>query len=263
MYGSEFEDPVVQYYDETVGKSSQIEIKFYLSKVKKYKGPVLDIACGTGRISLLIAREGFNVVSLDRSEGMLSRFKKKLKKESVEVKSRITILNESMSNFRVDKKFNTILCVDAFFHNLSNNDSFNCLKCVKNHLTPEGRFIFNVHNPNTAFLDKCIQSKGTQWNIREKYPLKSKGSVLIEEALDTDIKKQLIFTKLRFTRFDTKDRIIEIKESKWTTRYMYKEEYLDLFEKSDLEVENLVGNYKNEPVSPTSQLIFQIKLKTR
>ncbi len=42
---------------------------------------------------------------------------------------------------------------------------------------------------------------------------------------------------------------------------MYKEQYLTLIKKSGLEVELLTGTYQNEPVSPTSQLIFQLKLK--
>ncbi len=76
-----------------------------------------------------------------------------------------------------------------------------------------------------------------------------------------DIQEQLIFSKLRFTCFDSEDDIIERTESSWTTRYMYQDQYLTLIETSGLEVESLIGTYQNEPVSSTSQLIFQIKLR--
>lgn len=261
MYGSKTEDPIVKYYDETVGTSGRHEVEWYLTKAHSFGDPILDIACGTGRMSILLAKEGYDVVAFDRSEGMLTRFREKLSREPIEINTRVQIYQENIDNFSFKDKFNTIICVDAFFHNLSEQEALNCLNCVSKHLTDHGRFLFNLPNPNQEFLQKCIESQGKIWNVRSKYPLEKGKVVLVEEASDVDIQKQLVFAKLRFTCFDTEGNIIETTESKWTTRYMYQDQYLVLIKTSGLEVEQLVGTYQNEPVSPTSQLIFQLKLK--
>ena len=264
MYGSKTEDPIVKYYDETVGTSGRYEVEWYLTKAHSFGDPILDIACGTGRMSILLAKEGHNIVAFDRSEGMLTRFHEKLSKEPIEIKQRVQIFQQDMNNFYFKDKFNTIICVDAFFHNLSEQEALNCLKCVSKHLTYQGRFLFNVPNPNQEFLQKCLESQGKIWTVRNKYPLEKTGkTILVEEASDVDIQKQLIFSKLRFTGFDTEGNIIEITKSNWTTRYMYQDQYLALIKTSGLEVEQLVGTYQNEPVSPTSQLVFQLKLKSK
>ncbi|MFX1283010.1 MAG: class I SAM-dependent methyltransferase [Promethearchaeota archaeon] len=262
MYGSKTEDPIVKYYDETVGTSGRYEMEWYLTKAHSFGDPILDIACGTGRMSILLAKEGHDVVAFDRSEGMLTRFHEKLSREPIEIKNRVQIFQQNMDNFSFKEKFNTIICVDSFFHNLSEQEALKCLKCVSQHLTSQGRFLFNVPNPNQEFLQKCLESQGKIWNIRNKYPLGNSGKTIkVEDASAADIQAQLIFTKLRFTCFDSEGNIIERTESSWTTRYMYEDQYLTLIEASGLEVELIVGTYQNEPVSPTSQLIFQLKLK--
>ena len=157
MYSSKIEDPLVKYYDETVGISGKDEVEWYLSKAHTFGDPILDVACGTGRMSILLAKKGFTIVAFDRSEGMLSRFREKLSREPAEIKHRIQIFQQDMDNFAFKQKFNTIICVDAVFHNLSTQEALNCLKCVSQHLSSQGRFFFNVHNPNQDFLQKCVK----------------------------------------------------------------------------------------------------------
>ncbi|MHA2074684.1 MAG: hypothetical protein ACW97X_08705 [Candidatus Hodarchaeales archaeon] len=52
MYGAKTEDPIVKYYDETVGKSGNDEVKWYITKSETFGGPILDIACGMGQEEL-------------------------------------------------------------------------------------------------------------------------------------------------------------------------------------------------------------------
>ena len=44
---------------------------FYVDLARKSGGPVLEIACGTGRVLLPIAREGIEIEGVDNSESML------------------------------------------------------------------------------------------------------------------------------------------------------------------------------------------------
>lgn len=55
------------------------DIPFYLHQIKKYGEPVLELACGTGRITIPIAKQGVKISGLDISKSMLSHAKRKAK----------------------------------------------------------------------------------------------------------------------------------------------------------------------------------------
>jgi 2-polyprenyl-3-methyl-5-hydroxy-6-metoxy-1,4-benzoquinol methylase len=143
MYGSEKTDLVVKYYDVAFGISGEAEVEWYLNKARAFGGPVLDLACGTGRLALLLAKEGFEVTGIDQSTGMLNLFREKLEAQPPEVKDRVRVENQRMSSFKVGAKYGTIICCDAFFHNATVQEEMDCLFCVANHLAPDGRFVFN------------------------------------------------------------------------------------------------------------------------
>ncbi len=261
MYGSKESDLVVKYYDVSFGISGEAEVAWYLTKVRDTGGSVLDLACGTGRLALQIAREGYEVTAIDQSEGMLNIFRKKLEKEPAEVQQRVFIEKQRMSDFRLERKFNTIICCDAFFHNLTVLDQINCLKHVSKHLTPKGRFVFNLPNPTCDFLLKGAASKGKEFEKRGRYKLEDgSGELLIEQAHAVQMDDQLITTTLRITKLDKEENIIEMGESNWVTRYLFRYEAIHLLYRCGFKIESLVGDYENGPVTEKSQLIFDVKL---
>jgi ubiquinone/menaquinone biosynthesis C-methylase UbiE len=77
MYGSEETDLIVKYYDESFGISGEEEVEWYLARARAFGGPVLDLACGTGRLALRLAQAGFEVSGIDDSAGMLNIFNEK------------------------------------------------------------------------------------------------------------------------------------------------------------------------------------------
>jgi len=54
------------------------DIPFYLEQAKKQNSPILDLAAGTGRVTIPLAEAGFKIFSLESSEAMLNHAKKKI-----------------------------------------------------------------------------------------------------------------------------------------------------------------------------------------
>ncbi len=262
MYGSENTDPLVKYYDASLALGSEDEVAWYLNTARAFGGPVLDLACGTGRLALRLAREGFDVTGLDQSEGMLHQFQKKRAQQPPQVRQRVHMAHQKMSDFSLDKTFNTILCCDAFFHNVTVEQEINCLRCVAEHLTPEGRFVFNLPNPTCAFIMGSVQSKGQDFAERGRYPLDDGGLVVIEHAQDGNVLDQTITTTMRFTRFDAAGNETERSDSWWKSRYLFRYEAIHLLHRCGFDVEALAGDYTDGPVTERGQLIFQVKLCT-
>ncbi|MDF1519802.1 MAG: class I SAM-dependent methyltransferase [Brevefilum sp.] len=262
MYGSEETDLVVKYYDLAFGISGESEVGWYLDKVKTFGGPVLDLACGTGRLAIIIAKEGFEVTAIDSSKGMLHVFEQNLLKSSSSVQDRIRIDRQNMTGFNLDRKFNTIICCDAFFHNLTLEEEILCLDKIAAHLAPRGVFVFNLPNPSCEFIVKASKNKMENFEERGCFDIDDKqGSLLVEQANIGNPSLQTITTKLRIKRFDQNGDLIEEGESGWTTRYLFQYEAVHLLYRCGFEIKKLVGDYKDGPVKQGSQLVFEAKLR--
>ena len=259
MYGPENTDLVVKYYDEAFGVGSEHEYAWYLDKVRMYGGPVLDIGCGTGRLALRIAKLGLQVVGVDQSEGMLGVFSKKVTSEPDTIQKLIQIEHQSMNRFRINERFGTVICCDAFFHNGTVEDEISCLHAIREHLASEGRFVFNVPNPTCSFIDHAERSQGTQFSERGNFMRADGTKVIVEHAQAGDRLEQTIVTTLRVSVHDQDGRLVEQGESRWVSRYLYPYEAIHLLYRCGFEVEVLVGNYKGEPIGLGGQLIFQVK----
>jgi SAM-dependent methyltransferase len=145
----EFADP--QNYD--IEDSSDTGVAFYSALAQETGGPVLEIACGTGRVSIPIARLGFAVTGLDIVPGMIERARSKsadLPTRWVEGDARAFDLGE---HFRL-----IFLTGNAFQAFLTRADQEALLERVRAHLHDEGLFAFETRNPRWASLMHAGQS---------------------------------------------------------------------------------------------------------
>ncbi len=121
---------------------SDTGVAFYAALAREAGGPVLEIACGTGRVAIPIAREGFPVVGLDIVPGMLERARAKsagLPARWVEADAR---------SFDLGERFRLIFMTgNAFQAFVSNEDQAALLGRARAHLHDEGLFAFETRNP--------------------------------------------------------------------------------------------------------------------
>jgi SAM-dependent methyltransferase len=121
---------------------SDTGIAFYTALAEETGGPVLEIAAGTGRVSIPIARRGFAVTGLDLVPGMLARARAKaagLPARWVEGDARTFDLGEQ---FRL-----VFLTGNAFQAFLTRADQEALLGRVRAHLAADGLFAFETRNP--------------------------------------------------------------------------------------------------------------------
>lgn len=125
------------------------DIPFYISRAQKCGGPILELACGTGRLTIPLARQGFDITGLDISEGMLKVAREKAEREHLSC----TFLHEDCRHFSIDRKFNLIFIPFNSIAHIHDRESFGALcDSVKNHLNENGRFIIDIFNPKLEIL---------------------------------------------------------------------------------------------------------------
>jgi ubiquinone/menaquinone biosynthesis C-methylase UbiE len=115
-------DAYSTFYD-LLWTSKQEDVPFYLGMAKETGGPVCELACGTGRVLLPLARAGFEVTGLDVCQSMLDKLQAKLDREPREVQARVALKCADMREYRFSHKFNMVFCAfNSFLHLMTTDD---------------------------------------------------------------------------------------------------------------------------------------------
>ena len=129
------------------------EIDFYVGRARASGGSVLELGCGTGRVTWPIARAGVPIVGLDVEDAMLERAEAKRQQELAEVSARARFVRGDMSNFSLGERFTlAIIPFRAFQMLLTVDAQQQTLGCVHRHLVPGGRLIIDVFDPRYDLL---------------------------------------------------------------------------------------------------------------
>jgi len=144
---------------ERVFPHPQVDIKNIIPILKNsgFK-KVLDLGCGTGRHTTLLAKEGFKVYSTDISSEGLRQTKEWLKAENLSATLKLASCYEKFP-FR-DNFFDAIISTQAIHHNYHNKVKF-CISEIERVLKPNG----------ILFITFPLNKKGrgaTKYKIREK-----------------------------------------------------------------------------------------------
>lgn len=144
-----------------------------LSREGITEGLVLDLGCGTGAMTRLLAREGYDMIGVDASEEMLMR----AREESAEYPG-ILYLLQDMREFELYGTVRAIISVcDSMNYLMEEEDLRRVFSLADNYLDPGGVFIFDM---NTFYKYKELLGEQTFCENREE------GSFIWENYFDEE-----------------------------------------------------------------------------
>ena len=116
---------------------------------------VLDLGCGTGNITIPLAKAGYDMIGSDISDEMLSIAIEKAKADNLD----ILFLNQDMTEFELYGTVDAITCaLDGVNYLTEDGDIDKLFALVKNYLNPNGVFIFDL---NTEYKMKNVLDGNT------------------------------------------------------------------------------------------------------
>ncbi|MFX0063082.1 MAG: class I SAM-dependent methyltransferase [Candidatus Hermodarchaeota archaeon] len=227
------------YYDLF---ASNDDIPFYKEYAKQQKSPILDLASGTGRVSIPLAQEGYEVVGLELSPAMLEVTKTKYANLPEEVKKRLIFIQGSMTGFYLNQKFNLIILPSSFGHCLTTEQQLSCLSCVREHLTTTGKFILDLYPGGTlkekgSFTDNPV-------SIDNKHVITRSGTYT------TDLIKQMQHLKLKFQIYE-QNRLIEEIDVDSEVAVIFNREINLLLRISGFRILEEYSNWEKVPYEPS------------
>jgi SAM-dependent methyltransferase len=104
---------------------------------------VLDLACGTGTVSILLAKRGYQVVGVDRSEPMLAEARRKAAAAGVDIQ----FYCQNAAELKLKDKFDACICLyDSLNYILDDESLLAAFRGVRRSLRPEGMFLFDLNS---------------------------------------------------------------------------------------------------------------------
>lgn len=165
--------------------TSLADLRFYKKWLPADKNArILELCCGTGRLTLPIASDGYNIMGVDHTSSMLEQARAKASEAGLEVE----FIEADIRELELPEKYDFIFIpFNSIQHLYDNEDLFKALSVVKHHLKKGGLFLLDCFNPNIRFIAEGEKGKSKF----AEYTTKDGREVLVEEAMRYDVKMQV------------------------------------------------------------------------
>jgi SAM-dependent methyltransferase len=227
-------------------------LDFYLGLAQAAVGPVLDVACGTGRIMLPCLKAGVDVEGLDLYQGMLSRLRQKASALGFDPK----LHRSNMAAFRLPRRYALVMIpFNAFVHNLTTDDQLATLQTCRDHLEPGGLLAFDTAFPGPSWI---TQPDGTR-ELEMETPHPETGlPVRIWDTRTFDRVAQIQHSYNEIEMLDAKGAVIATHPSKTSIRWIYKAEMELLLRIAGFARWRILGGFDGRPLlHETDAMIVQ------
>lgn len=226
------------------------DILFYLDYAKKQKGEVLELGCGTGRISIPLVEQGIKITAVDYSNNMISRIRQKAK--NIKNRNNLKIIRADLRSVNLNKKFNLIIMPFRVFQCLLTVDEQKmALKNIKRHLAKNGLLIFDIYYPNF----KILSNIPTKEEIDAQFTFGQKKFIKTHINKKIDLLNQVVTTDIIYYE-DINGKKKLISKNNIKMRYSFKFEIEHLLELSGFKIKKLLSDYKSKKFIVGKEIIF-------
>jgi SAM-dependent methyltransferase len=213
---------------------------FYLEFARQASGSMLELGCGTGRLTIPFAREGIDMVGLDVMPQMLAQARAKAQGLP------IRWVEADVRTFQLETQFELIFTVgDVFHHFLNRSDQEAMLTRVREHLAPKGQFVIDVwFLPPTSMLDVPEEE---EWSANSH--INEDGHKVTVSGIEHYDALQQIWHLTIYRRWSDADGKQITRRTKLAYRYIFPQEMEALLHYNGLRVLSRYGDWNRGPLT--------------
>lgn len=229
-------------YDVVLGEFG-FDRDFYVELARHAGGPVLEVACGTGRILLPCLQAGADIEGLDLSPAML----RTLSAKAAALGLRPTLHEADMRSFALQRRYALIfVAFNGFVHCLTTLDQLRALRTWRDHLAPDGTLVFNVFYPGREFLNG---PEGTPvLELETRHPATGLP-VRIYDTRTLDRVGQVQHSQVEIQELDGNGDVLTAHRSETATRWTFKPEMELLLEGAGFSRWQIWGGFDRRPLT--------------
>ncbi|HPY96354.1 MAG TPA: class I SAM-dependent methyltransferase [Candidatus Cloacimonadota bacterium] len=244
----------VDLYDwefDFISDDQKLDVEFYQSMVKEKGGTVLEIGCGTGRITEKLLPIAKSVTVVDSAPSFLERLRKRLKQYT-----NLEIVESNMLHLQLGKQFDTIiLSYSTFQYFLTREAQLDALKVLKEHLNDDGNILIDI-SPYIAIADSLDDF--TPYYEHYHPALNADIAMLTSYQVDPESKIQYWVDKyiIKYRKPRENQPAIEEFDHHLALKGVGLDEMHELCRSVGLAVVNVFGSQNKEPINPESNNWF-------
>ncbi len=256
---------IAEFYARTYDQSVPDwpgEIDFYrrLAADLRIRGEsLLEVACGTGRVSIRLAQEGTPVVGLDISPEML---------EEARSKSRglanLRWIQTDMCAFDLGEIYGLVIIPGHAFQNLNTlEEQVACLECIRRHLKPRGKLVVHLDHQDFGWLGGLLGEKGGVFEAAEEFRDPRSGrQIRTKRAWAFEPASQTAICRTAWEAIDPDGGVVE----EWKTEpirlhCVFRFEMEHLLARTGFAVEAVYGDFFGQPLGDKSPNMIWMAVK--
>jgi len=241
-------DAFARFYDADMGSFCD-DLPLYAELAQRTSGTVLDAMCGTGRVLVPLAQQGFHVTGLDLSPAMVAMAQHKA--QQLGLTERVHAIEGDIRTFDLQQQFGLVVVpINSFMHLDTVDDQLAALDRLREHLHHTSLLVLDLFNPtpqdlladqNVLVYDRSFTLRGAEV---QKYVVRR------TEWADQCQHVQFVYDERDPTG------LLRRHVLPFTMRWVYRWELEHLLQRAGLEPEAWYGDYELGPyTSDSSQLI--------
>lgn len=246
-------DPFAAYaalYDLDYGDSTD-DLLMIQQFAARCGSPLLEIGCGTGRLLVPLAQEGYAITGVDNSPSMLERAREKVRAAALE--DRATLVQQDVLDLDLGRRFTlAFLAINTFMHLLTTDEQLAALGRIREHLLPGGLLLLDLFNPDLPTLLDC---DGRLTLVKELLDEATGERLLKFYSRTVDLERQLLHMTFIVDAVDQQG-ILRRQVFPFSIRFLFRYELELLLLHAGFQVEAIYGSYDlDEYASDSGKLI--------
>jgi SAM-dependent methyltransferase len=227
-----------EYYD--LFTEWREDTDFFVTVAKQYGGPVLEVGCGTGRVTRHISAAGINIDGFDSSPERL-----RIAREALPAESGVKLYCQDMRAFSLPGSYQLVMLPYRVLQELATTaEKIQCLSCVRDHLEEGGLVLIDNYNPSIPML---ARDPATSARVMEKT---GPGGELIRRTDRVVSRDYLSQTQQLEVVYDVRHAADERTEHyviPYETSYMFRFELEHLLARCGFTIREIWGGFDFEP----------------
>ncbi|WP_196259903.1 class I SAM-dependent methyltransferase [Pelagibacterium limicola] len=227
-------------YDLIAPRDATME-NFYVEVAGGPSRRVLELACGSGRFTVPLAKSGAHVVGGDLSETMLERARSVAR----ETGAKVNFVTLDMRDFQLNQSFDAVvIAANSIMHMHSTEDFARLFATIRRHLAPGGNLVFDVFVPNARLLRLPLGERQLLGSFRHD----ELGEIVVEETISYNPTTQISEANWYWSTASNPS----FRRTSLRLRQIFPQELPLLLRQNGFELVSRFGDFDRRPLTPES-----------
>ena len=248
----------VRFYEAVTTFTEDVD--FYEDQISKDNPKtILELGCGTGRVTIPLSKHCESIMGVDSSEAMLDLGKAKAEALALP-EEKVSFIHADITKLKLGQTFDLIIAPYRVLQNLATDEEVeNLFSVIKQHLSSNGSCILNVFNPKWDKKDLMSRWSNSEEFLDEELPFED-GILKRYEIKSKFTENPFVLYPTIISRYFVDDKLET--ESRFTIpmRVYYPDEFKQLIEKHRFSILDSWGGYEGEEYGKGTELVVKFRM---